>query len=52
MFPEVGDMFIFPAALKHWVIPFKSDVVRVSVSGNVDRVNKWETKPFENKGEK
>jgi len=52
MFPEVGDMFIFPAALKHWVIPFKSDVVRVSVSGNVDRVNKWEAKPFENKGEK
>ena len=34
-FPEEGDMFIFPAWLKHWVAPFKSDVVRVSVSGNV-----------------
>ena len=28
-------MFIFPASLKHWVFPFKSDCTRVSVSGNV-----------------
>ena len=28
-------MFIFPAGLKHWVFPFKSDCTRVSVSGNV-----------------
>ena len=35
MFPEKGDMFIFPAWLKHWVYPFKSDVTRISVSGNV-----------------
>ena len=28
-------MFIFPAWLKHWVSPFQSDCVRVSVSGNV-----------------
>ena len=28
-------MFIFPAWLKHWVAPFKSDVTRISVSGNV-----------------
>ena len=28
-------MFIFPAWLKHWVSPFNSDCVRVSVSGNV-----------------
>ena len=28
-------MFIFPAWLKHWVSPFSSDCVRVSVSGNV-----------------
>ena len=34
-FPEEGDMFIFPAWLKHWVSPYKSDVVRISVSGNI-----------------
>jgi len=34
-FPKEGDMFIFPAWLKHWVSPFKSDCVRVSVSGNI-----------------
>jgi len=34
-FPEEGDMFIFPAWLKHWVAPFKSDCIRISVSGNV-----------------
>ena len=34
-FPEENDMFIFPAWLKHWVAPFKSDVTRISVSGNV-----------------
>ena len=34
-FPEERDMFIFPAGLKHWVFPFKSDCTRVSVSGNV-----------------
>ena len=37
IFPEVGDMFIFPASLVHWVIPFKSDCVRISVSGNIDK---------------
>ena len=34
-FPKEGDMFIFPAWLKHWVSPYNSDCVRVSVSGNV-----------------
>ena len=34
-FPEENDMFIFPAWLKHWVMPYHSDCVRVSVSGNV-----------------
>ena len=34
-FPETGDMFIFPAWIKHWVFPFKSDCTRISVSGNV-----------------
>ena len=33
--PEENDMFIFPAWLKHWVAPFKSDCTRISVSGNV-----------------
>ena len=35
VFPEVGDMYIFPAWVKHWVYPFASDCTRVSVSGNV-----------------
>ena len=39
--PEEGDMFIFPASLKHWVFPFKSDCVRISVSGNVSDSIKW-----------
>jgi len=33
-FPEEGEMYIFPAWLKHWVAPFKSDCTRISVSGN------------------
>ena len=35
VFPEKGDMFIFPAKLRHMVYPFKSKVERVSVSGNL-----------------
>ena len=35
-FPEVGDMFIFPAWLIHYVHAFKSDVERISVSGNIE----------------
>ena len=34
-FPEQGEMFIFPAWLKHWVSPFQSDCTRISVSGNI-----------------
>ena len=34
-FPDEGDMFIFPAWLKHWVSPYKSNVIRISVSGNI-----------------
>ena len=34
-FPEENDIFIFPAWLKHWVAPFKSDVERISVAGNI-----------------
>ena len=32
--PKEGDMYIFPAWLKHWVAPYKSDCTRISVSGN------------------
>ena len=35
MMPKTGDIFIFPASLKHWVFPFRSKVERISVSGNI-----------------
>ena len=35
IFPEENDMFIFPAWLKHYVAPYKSDCTRISVSGNI-----------------
>ena len=34
-FPRVGELFIFPAWLTHYVHAFKSDVERISVSGNI-----------------
>tara|TARA_R100001460_G_scaffold12341_1_gene28435 strand:- start:629 stop:1249 length:621 start_codon:yes stop_codon:yes gene_type:complete len=35
--PSVGDLFIFPAGLPHWVYPFKKTKgERVSISGNVE----------------
>ena len=39
-FPVEGDLYIFPATLEHWVFPFKSDVERVSVSGNLHEPTK------------
>ena len=33
--PETGDIIIFPAWLTHYAHAFKSDVERISVSGNV-----------------
>ena len=33
--PKTGDLYIFPASLKHYVFPFKSPVTRVSLSGNI-----------------
>ncbi len=33
--PKTGDMFIFPAQQQHWVAPFKSEITRISVSGNL-----------------
>ena len=35
IFPVERDMFVFPAWMKHWVYPYKSDCTRISVSGNV-----------------
>ena len=35
LFPEEGDMYVFPAWVKHWVYPFTTDCKRISVSGNV-----------------
>ena len=38
--PSVGDLFIFPAGLPHWVYPFKkTEGERVSISGNVNLVD-------------
>ena len=33
--PKKGNTYIFPACLRHSVPPFKSNVTRVSVSGNI-----------------
>ncbi len=34
--PSVGDMFVFPAGLPHWVYPFRTtEGERVSISGNL-----------------
>lgn len=33
--PKVGDLFIFPANLPHYVAPFKCEGERISVSGNL-----------------
>tara|TARA_R100001086_G_scaffold66259_1_gene30801 strand:+ start:372 stop:1043 length:672 start_codon:yes stop_codon:yes gene_type:complete len=33
--PKTRDLYIFPTSLKHWVFPFRSNVERVSVSGNI-----------------
>ena len=38
IFPEKGDMFVFPARVRHMVYPFKSKVERVSVSGNLEYI--------------
>ena len=38
--PSVGDMFIFPAGLPHWVYPFtKTEGERVSISGNIKLID-------------
>jgi hypothetical protein len=35
LMPKKGDFYIFPAHLTHMVLPFKSDVERISISGNI-----------------
>ena len=38
-FPEVGDLFIFPACLNHYVNSFQCEGERISVSGNFEVTN-------------
>ena len=38
--PKTGEMYIFPALLQHWVVPFKSKCTRISVSGNLRITNR------------
>jgi len=33
--PKAGEMFMFPSLLEHAVMPFESDVTRISVAGNI-----------------
>jgi hypothetical protein len=40
--PEEGDLYIFPSLLTHSVYTFKSKVERVSVSGNIEIINRNE----------
>ena len=37
--PTVGDFFIFPAHLHHYVNPFKCEGERISISGNLKLTN-------------
>ena len=37
--PQEGQVWLFPADLKHMVYPFKSDVERVSISCNIEAPN-------------
>ena len=40
--PEQNRIYMFPALLQHWVIPYKSKCTRVSVSGNLRIMNRDE----------
>ena len=37
--PVTRDLFIFPSTLMHWVYPFRSNVERISLSGNITLMN-------------
>lgn len=43
--PEKGDYFIFPALMSHYVLPFRSEGTRISVSGNLTYLNTHEWPP-------
>ena len=38
LFPTRGELYIFPAKLYHFVSPFKSDVERISVAFNLEKI--------------
>ena len=38
-FPAVGELYIFPACLNHYVNGFQSEGERISVSGNIRMIN-------------
>jgi uncharacterized protein (TIGR02466 family) len=37
-FPEIGDFYIFPSWLQHYVYPFKSKGERISLSANFNEI--------------
>ena len=43
--PKEGHMVIFPSMLRHYVTPFKSNVQRISISGNLTITNR-DTFPY------
>jgi uncharacterized protein (TIGR02466 family) len=43
--PETGQMLMFPALMQHWVIPYKTNCTRVTVSGNLRIMNRDELPP-------
>ena len=38
--PSTGEFYMFPAMLQHWVAPFKTKCTRISVSGNIEILNR------------
>ena len=38
IFPNTGDLLIFPANLRHVVYPFKSNCTRISMSANINLI--------------
>ena len=43
--PETGQMIMFPALMQHWVVPYKTNCTRVTVSGNLRIMNRHELPP-------
>ena len=38
--PKTGELYLFPATLRHTVYPFTSDVERITMSFNVHNIQK------------